>query len=88
MNTIEDVIVKELMQNYEGAVKELIKKVYEAVSGNKDLILTYLGDELMFFLMDNYTGKSLQDRLIRLGLAYVDWDEVTEQILDIYEEVI
>jgi len=86
MNTIEDVIVKELMQNYEGVVKELIKKMYEAVSGDRGLILTYLGDELMFFMMDNYAGKGLQDRLIRRGLAYVDWDEITEQILDIYEK--
>jgi DNA-binding ferritin-like protein (Dps family) len=88
MQTLEDAIVKELKENYEGVVKELIKKMYEAVSGDRDLILTYLGDELMFFMMDNYSGKSLQERLIRRGLAYVDWDEITEQVLDLFEEVI
>jgi DNA-binding ferritin-like protein (Dps family) len=88
MKTIEDYIVKELQENYENAVKELIKKVYHTVSGNRELLFTHLGNELHFFMADNYDGYSLQERLVRIGLAYVDWDEIAEQILDFYKEVI
>jgi len=88
MQTIEDLIVEELKENYEGITKELIKKVYEGISGNSDLLVPYLGDELRFFMMDNYGGKTLQERLIRLGLTSVDWDEVAERVLNLFEEVI
>ena len=88
MQTIEDLIVEEFKENYESVAKELIKKVYESISGNTDLLLTYLGDVLRFFMMDNYGGRTLQERLIRIGLAYVDWDEIAERVLDTFEEVI
>jgi len=86
MDTIEDVVIGYLENNYEEKVKELLKKVYETVSGNVDLIPTYLGDELRFFLMDLFSGKSIQDRLIRLGLANVDWDTVGDEIWNVYGE--
>ena len=85
METIEDIIVRELKTNYEGIVKDLIKKVTEAVSGHDDLLMAYIGDELRFFMMDNYTGENLENRLIRIGLAYIDWDEIAEKV---FEEVI
>jgi len=88
METIEDFIVEELKENYENVVKDLIKKVYDTVSGSRELLLTYLGDELRFFMMDNYGGRTLQERLVRIGLAYVDWDEIAERVLDTFEEVI
>jgi len=89
MDTIEDVVIWYLENNYEEKVKELLKKVYETVSGNVDLIPTYLGDELRFFFMDEFAGKSIQDRLIRLGLANVDWDTVGDEIWNVYgEEVV
>jgi DNA-binding ferritin-like protein (Dps family) len=88
MDTIENLIVEELKENYESVVKELIKKIYERISGNSDLLVPYLGDELRFFMMDNYSGKTLQERLIRLGLTSVDWEEVAEGILNLFEEVI
>ena len=88
MQTIEDLIVEELKENYEGITKELIKKVYESISGNSDLLVPYFGDELRFFMMDNYGGKTLQERLIRLGLTSIDWEEVAERVLNLFEEVI
>jgi len=89
MDAIEDVVIGYLENNYEDKVKELLKKVYEVVSGNVDLIPTYLGDELRFFLMDEFAGKNIQNRLIRLGLAYVDWDTVGDEIWNVYgEEVV
>jgi DNA-binding ferritin-like protein (Dps family) len=88
MDTIEDVVIDYLKNNYEDKVKELFKKVYEVVSGNKDLIPAYLGEVLRFFLMDEFAGKNIQNRLIRLGLASVDWEEVAEEILNLFEEAI
>jgi len=88
MDTIEDVVIDYLKNNYEDKVKELFKKVYEVVSGNNDLIPAYLGEVLRFFLMDEFAGKNIQNRLIRLGLASVDWEEVAEEILNLFEEVI
>jgi hypothetical protein len=89
MDTIEDVVIGYLENNYEDRVKALVRKVFEVVSGNVDLIPAYLGDELRFFLMDEFAGKSIQDRLIRLGLANVDWDSVGDEIWNVYgEEVI
>jgi len=80
METIENAIKKELEKKYEKEVKELIKKVYNEVNGDEDLIPANLGSELEQFLKAKHNGKDVDDWLIRLGLSYVDWDLVGEDL--------
>jgi len=83
METIEGAVKRELEKKYEKEVKELIKKVYNEVGGNEDLIPSNLGSELEELLKAKHNGKSVDDWLIRIGLTYVDWDLVGE---DLYYE--
>jgi len=80
METIEYAIKKELEKKYEKEVKELIKKVYREVNGDERLIPANLGDELERLLKSKHNGDDVDDWLIRIGLSYVDWELVGEDI--------
>ena len=85
METIEYAIKRELEKKYEQEVKELIKKVYQEVNGDERLIPANLGDELERLLKSKHNGASVDDWLIRIGLSYVDWELVGEDIYYRYE---
>lgn len=80
METIEYAIRKELEKKYEKEVKELIKKVYREVGGNENLIPSNLGAELEKLLKSKHNKDDVNEWLIRIGLSYVDWDIVGEDI--------
>jgi len=85
METIENAVKRELEKKYEKEVKELIKKVYQEVNGNENLIPSNLGLELEKLLKSKHSGNDVNDWLIRIGLSYVDWDLVGEDLYYKYE---
>jgi len=85
METIENAIKRELEKKYEKEVKELIKKVYQEVNGNENLIPSNLGLELEQLLKSKHSGNDVNEWLIRIGLSYVDWDLVGEDLYYKYE---
>jgi|GEM_PF-6684171 len=80
MVTIEQAVIEYLISNHENEVKHLVEKIYNMVNGKLELLYSYLGDGLRFLLMDEFSGENVQDKLMRLGLANVDWVEVAEEI--------
>ena len=85
METIENAVKRELERKYEKEVKELIKKVYQEVNGNENLIPSNLGLELEKLLKSKQSGDDVNEWLIRIGLSYVDWDLVGEDLYYKYE---
>jgi len=85
METIENAVKRELERKYEKEVKELIKKVYQEVNGNENLIPSNLGLELEKLLKSKHSGDDVNEWLIRIGLSYVDWDLVGEDLYYKYE---